>query len=364
MSIIILIQSHFGDFLLTCDIIDRLIVANPKIEIYLYMKDERLLPKVEDIVTLYKDNIKVIRIIQTKSKTVSGLSKLRKYISTISGIYADFKQIIQLQANVNVFSITSLGCVKRIYRFVLFLPLFLTQKSYRMNFISFFTKTPTDLNTAAINAISSAFEFDFNVKSSEKLKHFVKQNYDQSEKILSIAPEASNNYKIWDYINFANVAEYFIKNHDFKVKIFGTNVKSDSIGNKINQELTNRGIKNERVVNMIGKTNNAADYLREISKSSFIISSDSAGYHVANMLDIPVAVLWSVRRFHYTAIYYIKEGSKILNIFPDNNSPCCSKKHKMFYSKIRRCKKCDKANVNSITSDKMIKAIEDYLLVS
>lgn len=128
------------------------------------------------------------------------------------------------------------------------------------------------------------------------------------QNVVGLTPGASGAYKQWPVTNFIALARSLVRDHGYKILIFGDENDRDLC----DQIDTAAGVGCE---NLCGKTS-ISELAGYLSKCDLLVSNDSGPMHIANAVGTPVVSLFFSTHFVETGAY----GKDNIVVFPD--IPC------------------------------------------
>lgn len=120
------------------------------------------------------------------------------------------------------------------------------------------------------------------LNNSLDINHFDKKNY--GDNTVCLFPGASGFVKMWPKENFRDLMDLILNSTDWTILLCGASSELN-VGEYLDFP------KNERVVNLIGKTN-LKQTLNFIAKARYIVTNDSFPAHAAHAFGIPATVLF------------------------------------------------------------------------
>ncbi|MEA3329764.1 MAG: glycosyltransferase family 9 protein [Nanoarchaeota archaeon] len=188
------------------------------------------------------------------------------------------------------------------------------------------------------------FEQFLNKKLSTNLSIPIKKLKIDKSYIIFI-PGAGADFKKWSPKNFVKVADFIISKNKVKIKILGSK-KDSELAEKI---ITNSKYPKE-IENLTG--NNLLDTTNLIGNSKLVISNDTGPSHIAAATNIPTLCLTNGNEFGRFYPYPKNMSKKIIHLFPPKLED------RTFEGLVKEYSKGSNLNINSITSEKLIKKIQ------
>ncbi len=348
MKLIFISSDGIGDAILTGKILE-IVANNLHCEVYLYIKRSM------NSVALFQ-NTNYIKTIKTFNTNFFSLSFFRDTIAL-------FKQIHKSLKEDDVYISATLGSTT----FVKILPLMtLWAKLFsKHKLIIIAIKPCLDISKEHIIAYHiKKFEETLDVKfqtddSSREnfLENFIGGKYAKEPKTITILAGASNLKKTLPAQKFAKIIKHFACN-GYKIKLLGSKSDVDQFQANEIMRLISGSV---HIENLAGKTN-LKEYFTEIAKAEYVITNDSSGQHIANVLHTPCAVFWARKKENPVVKAYAWQNKMTVNIFSQNYEDCneCSILKKLFLKK-SHCHKCMKQNYDAMDASYLIKEIESHI---
>ncbi|MEI6080008.1 MAG: glycosyltransferase family 9 protein [bacterium] len=179
-------------------------------------------------------------------------------------------------------------------------------------------------NHALLEAYDPAFK-KFRPQTASRYKLFAPQkssinelNKISKEPYIVIAPGSKWHTKRWTKEGYINLAERILANYNHDV-IFTGDKNDEALIKDIISKITNNNVKT-RVINLAGKLN-ISDLLFLISKSSLVVTNDSAPQHIAVGFDVPVVAIFgpTTKGLGY---YPFSDNSVVVEAFEVKCRPC------------------------------------------
>lgn len=197
-----------------------------------------------------------------------------------------------------------------------------------------------DINKNVINLPSVTVGVDFLVKKDELKKaeiHLGELGF-SGKKILGFSPGASGDYKKWPIEKFVKLGRSLVKEHDYKLLIFGD--KGDmGLGCRLREEI------GPGCEDLTGKTT-IPQLTAYLSKCDLVVSNDTGTAHVSSAVGTPVITLFFSTHFVETGPY---DAGHIV-VFPDISCFPCKETAKCSH------KKC----LKYIDPDTIERVVRDY----
>lgn len=166
-------------------------------------------------------------------------------------------------------------------------------------------KTPHVLSGFIAFAHTDGYEdlkpsWDFQLSETEKNKADELLNDVSDSKVFTISPASAKAEKNWTAEGYAAIADYAVSK-GFKVVLVGSpNEKEQALCSKIEE------LSENTLVNLCGKTSLRV-LCAVLSKSSLVMSPDSASMHLASALNIPVIGLFAIHNPQRVGAYNFKD---------------------------------------------------------
>lgn len=196
---------------------------------------------------------------------------------------------------------------------------------------------------------------------SHGIQQVFARNKDVQPQTIAILPGASRLWKSLSSEKFARIANHFA-GKGYKIKILGSSSKVDTLQAKGIMALADKG-----VTDLTGKTT-LDMYISEIANSSYVITNDSSGQHIAHVCGTPCTVFWGRKKDGVIAKSYSWNTKNTLNIFNDDYQECkkCAfwnrfKTEKQIKTCHKNCEECIKINLELLNINTIIAAIERHI---
>lgn len=197
------------------------------------------------------------------------------------------------------------------------------------------------------NLSDKKFPIEFMDLPSEEVKAELPNNY------FIIYPSASTEFKRWPIERYAQLAKKIYDKLNMPLVVCGTSVDKDT--NDKFKELLDNSIP---VIDMMNKTT-ILEYIDLVKKAKFVVTNDTGIYHMATILQVPVAVLSGGYTFDRYMAYNFegKEKFKRPYIIVENME-CFNCENRCIYrDKIDKTWPC----LNNITLEKAWTVVEDMI---
>ncbi len=346
MKLIFFSTDQVGDAILANILLDRIVSNIPNAEIYVLNKNHC------HTKSLFKNNrnIKEISTISTR------IFSLKSYKS-----FWNLCKIVKNSPKNQKIYITSLLGSRTI--FIVLLPILAVFKVSGWNIKIFGMKSYSEIaKEQIISHHISTCEENFGVNLSREigvnfLHNFIGYIPKKQQKTIAILAGASNFAKTLPAGKFAKIITHFA-DMGFKIKLLGSkSVVDQHQANEIIRTIDG-GV---MVENLAGKTD-LRGYFTEIASAEYVITNDSSGQHIANVLGTPCGVLWARNAESSIVKAYAWQNEITANIF-GKKYHCCKKcliLEKIFIKKTH-CKRCILENYSKMDENDIISQIEEHL---
>ncbi len=205
------------------------------------------------------------------------------------------------------------------------------------------------------------FETRFGVKFHGEvdvkfLQNFIGDIPKKQQKTIAILAGASVTEKTLPAEKFAKIITHFAGD-GFQIKLLGSKSAVDQHQASEIMRIINGRVP---VENLAGKTD-LRGYFAEISSAEYVVTNDSSGQHIANVLGTPCGVLWARHRESPIVKAYAWQNEITANIFGEYHH--CKKCSilRAFFIKKPHCKECIRANYSKMDENAIILQIEEHL---
>ena len=346
MKLIFFSTDQIGDAILANILLDRAASNMPNAEIYVLNKNHC------HTNSLFQNN-RNIKEISTISTRIFSLKSYKSFWSLC--------KIVKNSPKNQKIYITSLLGSRTI--FIVLLPILAVFKILGWNIKIFGMKAYSEIATQHIifNHLQQ-FEENFGVKFRDAngvrfLQKFIGDVPKKQPKTIAILAGASTFEKTLPAKKFARIIEYFA-GQGFKITLLGSKSRVDQRQANEIMRIIDGGV---MVENLAGKTD-LKEYFTEIASVEYVITNDSSGQHIANVLGVPCGVLWARNAESSIVKAYAWQNEGTTNIFGTEYYYCkkCSFLRKFFIKK-PHCKACIKENYSKMDENDIISQIEEHL---
>ena len=347
MKLIFFSTDQLGDSILANILLERIAGNIPNSEIYVLNKNHC------HTKSLFQQN-ENIREISTMSTRIFSLTSYKSFWNLC-------KIVKKSQKNQQIY-ITSLLGSKTI--FIALLPILAVFKFFGWNIKIFGMKAYSEIaKEHIISHHISKFEQNFGVKFRDEiganfLHNFIGDMPKKQQKTIAILAGASNFEKTLPAEKFAKIIAHFADN-GFKIKLLGSKSNVDQLQSSEIMRLVGGKFPIE---NLAGKTD-LKGYFSEIASVEYVITNDSSGQHIANVLETPCGVLWARNAESSIVKAYAWQNEITINIFGKTSYYCvkCAILRRFFIQK-PHCKACIKKNYEKMNEKDIISKIDEHLL--
>ena len=344
MKIIFFSSDNIGDAILANIVLETLANAIPEIDIVVYNKNHNQ----TQALFAQNQNISSTNIVSTK------VFSLNFFID----IFNLWKNIVNNKKKEKIY-ITSLIGAKTIL--ITLLPILYILKFFNRNITIFgmneyLNKSKEHIISYHIKQFQEQFGIKFHkLDNTNFLHNFIGDMPKKQQKTIAILAGASNFEKTLPAEKFAKIITHFAEN-GFKIKLLGSKSAIDQHqSNEIMRIIDGK----VAVKNLAGKTD-LKGYFAEIASAEYVITNDSSGQHIANVLGTPCGVLWARNREGPIVKAYAWKNAITTNIFPEKYKKCNICKFSIF--KKPHCKKCIRVNYSKMDENDIILKVEQHLV--
>ncbi len=294
---------------------------------------------------MIKENNTSISICILRLSSIGDVTHIIPIISTIRKVYKKCEitwvigkteyQLVKNLKKINFIvvdknsTLNSLMSMRNLFKNRQFDVVLHMQKSLRSKLISNVIKgrlnvTFNDIDTTGSHVIDHFFGFLEKISINKRIldwqcgsilagnESFIeKSNLKDLQPFFTINPFTSmrtNNYREWNYDNFATISEYCKNKYSLNTVILG---KTNS--DKLNK-LTKCFERNSGICNLVNKTS-LTEMLSVLNMSKFYIGPDSGTLHMARMVDVPIIGLYATsnpqRTGPYQKLNYVVDKYKV-----------------------------------------------------
>ncbi len=350
MKLVFFSSDNIGDAILANIILENLAKTVPEIDIVVYNKNHNI----TQALFAQNPNISSVNIISTKVFS-------RKFFRDIKALWGGITK------NDGILVTSLLGSQTVM---IGLLPLIFLQKltgANRQACRTFGMKQK--LNNAKRHIIDSTLrqlETQIGVNLNREigvnfLHNFIgytpKKQQNATQKAIAIIAGSSTFEKTLPAGKFAEIITHFA-GQGFEIKLLGSKNAVDQHQASEIMRIIDGSV---AVENLAGKTD-LKGYFAEIASVDYVITNDSSGQHIANVLGTPCGVLWARNPQNPIVKAYAWQNELTANIFGKKYHQCkkCSILGKFFINK-PHCKACIKENYSKMEASDVILQIEAHL---